>query len=248
MEPVGNIEKQVLRNLGLFNLESLESFELETYNIYTSSKTKTTTCQVLHECGIHSIFLPGSEVPSCFSSRNKGDSISFDVPPGRGCRLTSLSLCVINCLKEQVVSEVDDYSIDVDNKTMGLKLNYEPAIRVIRRDSGDEDMLWLSSWKLGDQMKLREGDQVRVSVYMRGYDIKECSVKLIYEEEGDAQVRSSPHYWSSRPSFQVSPYHRETPTYFLNNRPVVVDFDHSTVLPNITFQGSYFDFEQTLAL
>ncbi|KAF2323125.1 hypothetical protein GH714_033549 [Hevea brasiliensis] len=55
--------------MGLFDLESLKGIEVEMSNALACTEMKT-SIQVLHECGIFSIFLPGSRVPEWFRPKN----------------------------------------------------------------------------------------------------------------------------------------------------------------------------------
>ena len=51
--------------------------------------------QGLYECGIFSIFLPGSKVPGWFSHQILGSSMSFDLPPLLNHKIQGLFLCVV---------------------------------------------------------------------------------------------------------------------------------------------------------
>ncbi|CAL5399034.1 unnamed protein product [Camellia sinensis] len=151
LEPIGNFYSEMIQSLGLAQLESMGSFEVELFNNLTLTKTKTPVLQGLYECGIYSIFLPRNEVPGWFSIKNTGSSISFNVPSPPSVKVRGLNVCVSYALNSDYMKSKWMYEcIRVNNKTKGLKWTYWPAFTGIA-DEG-RDMIWLSDWKIADQL------------------------------------------------------------------------------------------------
>ncbi|KAI5338874.1 hypothetical protein L3X38_018146 [Prunus dulcis] len=63
--PLRSVDIEMIKDIGLFNLESIGSTEVEMLN-YLTCTTRKGPLQGLDECGIFSIFLPGSEVPDWY--------------------------------------------------------------------------------------------------------------------------------------------------------------------------------------
>ncbi|KAF2298543.1 hypothetical protein GH714_024055 [Hevea brasiliensis] len=149
LEPISILDIEMANKLGLFNLEFTENIEVEMFSVMTMT-SRTAPPQVLHECGICSIFLPGSELPGWYNPQLEGSSISFTVPHPM-----------------------------VWNKTKDLRWTYSPTFYGIPET--EEIMLWLSHWKLGDQ--LEGGDELNVSVVMStGYQVKKFGIHLVCEQ------------------------------------------------------------------
>ncbi|KAI5322078.1 hypothetical protein L3X38_031150 [Prunus dulcis] len=114
--------------------------------------------QVLYEYGIISTFLPVNVVPGQFSHKNRGScSISFTVP------CSNLRIRGLNIFSVYTVNNGDldpGYSCDkispivtkVHNKSMGMKWIYDPSL-IDFPDLG-EDMIFLSHWSLGNELKV----------------------------------------------------------------------------------------------
>ncbi|PQP97272.1 inactive disease resistance protein RPS4-like [Prunus yedoensis var. nudiflora] len=86
----------MIKDIGLFNLESIGSIEVEMFNHLTRTRRKG-PLQGLDECGIFSIFLPGSEVPNWFYYKSSmGNSeLSITIPPHRNLKIRGLNACVV---------------------------------------------------------------------------------------------------------------------------------------------------------
>ncbi|KAF2323128.1 hypothetical protein GH714_033575 [Hevea brasiliensis] len=135
--------------------------------------------RVLHECGIFSIFLPGSRVPEWFRPKSESPSISFDIQPVPGHKIKGLSLCILY-MNLGDGGYIDDNCAKINNKTKAVKWTYSPTFYGIPEVS--QDMLWLSHWTFGDQ--LEAGDEVHVIAEMAsGLHVKECGIRLIYEKK-----------------------------------------------------------------
>ncbi|CAL5378192.1 unnamed protein product [Camellia sinensis] len=196
LKPIGSIDTEMTNGMGLL-MESAENIVVQMANSMTRT-TRKQTLQGLYECGIFSVFLPGSKVPGWFSHQSTGSSISFELLPLLNRKIQGMNLCVVYALCESRNYDYepiknnfkpqDDgfdsfhnmhYAI-ITNKTKGIKWTYSPTFYGI--PEGNEDMLWLSHWNFGNQ--LEGGDEVNVSVFMaKSFLPKECGINLVYEEE-----------------------------------------------------------------
>ncbi|XP_057497448.1 disease resistance protein RPV1-like [Actinidia eriantha] len=227
IEPLGEVDTEMINILGLPDLASLENIEVDFANstlglFYTetrpiqhdrhhvqSLKVIFSMAQGLHEYGLFSTFFPGREVPSWFSHRSTGSSLSFTVRSLPNLRVRGINVCSVYAFCD----EERDYKLPhplfarISNKSKGLKWIYGPSCLGVPED--DEVMIWLSHWKLGNQLDC--GDEVSVSIFMDvGFEVKECGIKLVYEQEN-----------TSNPSQKgvidgdLSDYEVMTGTYFL---------------------------------
>ncbi|KAL6129012.1 hypothetical protein ACLB2K_072365 [Fragaria x ananassa] len=106
-----------------------------------------------------------NEVPGQFSHRMEGSSSTISstvhIPLLPNLKIRGLNIFT-------VYTNSRNYSLagalvtEINNKSKGLKWVYQPSCYGIPND--DEDMIWLSHWKLGNQ--LEAGDEVTVSVVM----------------------------------------------------------------------------------
>ncbi|XWS39343.1 hypothetical protein CRYUN_Cryun18bG0043900 [Craigia yunnanensis] len=76
LEPIENFETEEIKSL--YKMESIDCNKVQLYNYLTDTKTVVTP-QVIHECGITSTFIPGSEVPIWFEHRTKEPQIAFSL-------------------------------------------------------------------------------------------------------------------------------------------------------------------------
>ncbi|KAJ9185898.1 hypothetical protein P3X46_005476 [Hevea brasiliensis] len=178
LEPISILDIEMANKLGLFNLEFTENIEVEMFSVMTMT-SRTAPPQVLHECGICSIFLPGSELPGWYNPQREGSSISFTVPPPHGHKIRGLNICTVYACNNLRNGFGDHHCTKVWNKTKDLRWTYSPTFYGIPET--EEIMLWLSHWKLGDQ--LEGGDELNVSVVMStGYQVKKFGIHLVCEQ------------------------------------------------------------------
>ncbi|KAL6275921.1 hypothetical protein ACE6H2_019522 [Prunus campanulata] len=232
--PIARCDAETIKLLGLCNLKfkgitirmlfpSRNSIVGEVYKYHI---------QVLYEYGIISTFLPGNVVPGQFSHKNRGScSISFTVPCSNA-RIRGLNIFSVYTSYD---GDLDPgYSCDkispivtkVHNKSTGMKWIYDPSL-IGFPDLG-EDMIFLSHWSLGNELK--GGDQVIVSMFMRSsFQGNEWGIQLVHEQHQDQEkmmimiaqkddnaVPSFPFVVFGRlPEFEMLPR-----TYFLSNGPL----------------------------
>ncbi|KAG8648176.1 disease resistance protein RUN1 isoform X3 [Manihot esculenta] len=179
LEPIGILDVEIGNKLGLFNWDFMENIKVEMFSVMTKT-SRTAPPQVLLECGICSIFLPGSEVPDWYNPQLGGSPISFTVPLSRGHKIHGLNVCTVYACNNLRNGSGDHHCTKVWNKTKDLKWTYSPTFYGIPETI--ESMLWLSHWKLGDLLEV--GDELNVSVVMpTGYHVQKLGIHLVYERE-----------------------------------------------------------------
>ncbi|KAJ4843587.1 hypothetical protein Tsubulata_040741 [Turnera subulata] len=186
LEPLRETSSKILCDMGLCDLESLESIKVEMFNPWSFTKWET-TIQELHEHGIRSIFLPGSRIPGWFSHQSKESKISFHVPQVTGHKSFTMCLCILyggNDVKHSPASEI---CVTILNKTKYLVCPYIPTFYAV--PNAKEEILWLSHWCLGN--RIESGDEVCVTVdWLYSFNIKECGSRLIIEEQEEKDSAS----------------------------------------------------------
>ncbi|GMP63266.1 hypothetical protein CsSME_00025018 [Camellia sinensis var. sinensis] len=221
--PIKNINAEMFNNMGWFNLEAMGKVEVTLFNVMTIRTVKV-PLQGLYEFIIFNTFLPGNEVPSWFSNKSTGSSICLNVPSLPNLKIRGLNVCVVY---EQTYAKSDDRRneywdnifIRTSNKTKGFKWIYSPTFVGLPKDN--EHMIWLSHWKIGNQ--LEGGDEVDVTVFLWAYmKLKEFGIQVVYEQEENNTQQGDLY-----PSFHnvvnedLSAYQVSTGMYFLCHH----DFD-----------------------
>ncbi|KAH7846425.1 hypothetical protein Vadar_013959 [Vaccinium darrowii] len=184
LQPIGNVDEEIINEMGLSSeLENMGSLEVKLRNpLYDAfGSIKKGTLQVLYECGICNIFLPRSEVPAswCSSNEGMGSSITFNVPSLPNLKIQALKIYVVFDSIKILYCFIKEYDyITLNNVTKGVKWAYSPLFRCIPRYG----MVWLSHWKIGNQLILEAGDEVNVSASKTDFLVKEIGVHVVYEE------------------------------------------------------------------
>ncbi|PRQ57446.1 putative winged helix-turn-helix DNA-binding domain, toll-like receptor [Rosa chinensis] len=187
LKPIGTVDVEMIRLLGLSNLESMEPILLHIPDANSPSEGESMEpirIQGLHEYGIFSTFFPGNgnEVPGQFSHTSKGcSSISYPVPILFNHKIRGFNIYSVYAWTTDVTTVLPPLIIEVNNKSTGLKWIYVPSCYGIPSDG--KDMIWLSHWSLGNQFK--GGDVITVSVFTpdNWLQVKEFGVQVVHEEE-----------------------------------------------------------------
>ncbi|GFY92117.1 disease resistance protein (TIR-NBS-LRR class) family [Actinidia rufa] len=167
LEPIGNIDSEMINNLSLTELDSMGMLEVELFSNLVVGRIikKAPTLQVLYECGIYSIFLPGSEIPGWFDKKSRGSSMSFTVPSIPHLKFRGLNICVVYTRAMDFdQAEWSCECMKISNKTKGLKWAYCPIYKGMAYE--DKDVIWLSDWKMIVNQLMEGGDEVNVYVNM----------------------------------------------------------------------------------
>lgn len=198
---------------------------------------------MLSECGIFSIFLNGSKIPDWFSYRSMGKSVlSIIVPSHAFLRIRGLNACVVYARRPDIgCSAKLQNLLKVSNETKGLMWTYSPITIGVPKEN--EDMLWLSHWRFGED-ELGGGDEVRVSVEFGnelGLNLnlwtKEFGIQLVYEQES-SEGREQHNVIAEDVSVSSSRYQLWTGKYFLCNN---LNRAHKTQLSRTQENPSHLD-------
>ncbi|KAL7207577.1 hypothetical protein ACSBR1_029511 [Camellia fascicularis] len=186
LEPIGNIDMNILNFLGLSSFGSNGSTTVTLSKFSTRKKLPLQGC---HEQHIFYAYLPGSKIPAWFSLKNTGSSISVTVPPN--FRIQALSVCSMYALlcnnPRHHTYNFCAHTI-ISNTTKRLIWSHSPQVFGI--PEADEDMMWLSYWKFENQ--LGGGDELNISVVGdKSFQVKEVGVHLVYKEQEEKSSQST---------------------------------------------------------
>lgn len=148
--------------------------------------------QGLYECGIFSLFFPGSKIPDGFNYRSTGNLMLCILPSVPNLKIRGFNACVVYTRKPDMglLGLDSEHFLEVGNETKGLKWIYCPVTIGLPKEN--EDMLWLSHW-LFENGELEGGEEVLVSIPNQHYFwTKEMGIQLVYEQENkDKGVQSN---------------------------------------------------------
>ena len=102
--------------------------------------------QVLHECGITSTFIPGSEVPIWFEHRTKGPQIAFSLwtPSHPGEKISWFNICIVFSTVSDKIFEFQP-GLFIFNETKEIRRVYFSSFIGIP-ETNNNTMLWLIHW------------------------------------------------------------------------------------------------------
>ncbi|XP_065873142.1 disease resistance protein RPV1-like [Euphorbia lathyris] len=168
--------------------------------------TKTNTIcplQTLSERGRYNIFIPGNEIPTWFSHRNEGDTVSFIVPRlDSGFKIIGIVTCATYAWRKSSDSCYFAPHITISNNSKMYDWIYDPYVTFLSSEV-EQDMNWLCywifndlkdesedldmSWRFKDEME--EGDEVEFSTDLGfGINVKNCGIHLLSESDDLAMV------------------------------------------------------------
>ncbi|CAL9006543.1 unnamed protein product, partial [Prunus brigantina] len=185
LEPIGRVDVDMINLLGLCNLESMAPIWIrKPYN--SQIVAELSPVQGLYERGIFSTFFAGNEVPGQFIHKTEGSSLSFAVPfnvfKGEAYRRGVFSLKVFSVYTKRANDSPwalpGPMVTRVTNKSKDIKLIYAPSHCGIPAEG--EEMIWLSHWKLEEEVHIDVGDKMVVSVIMEPWlQVKEFGIQLV---------------------------------------------------------------------
>ncbi|XAR49180.1 hypothetical protein NMG60_11032281 [Bertholletia excelsa] len=146
---------------------------------------KPTITKRFEESRVFRTYIWGGKVPNWFNFQNRGESISFTVPPNLDSRIQGLTVCFVYAWLSKITSSLPfDLHIGVANKTKGIMWKTEAWIIGMQEKEEDEDITMLNYWKL-DGDELTAGDELVVSVFIVDKLIvaKEIGIRLLYEAQ-----------------------------------------------------------------
>ncbi|XWS57346.1 hypothetical protein CRYUN_Cryun09bG0166600 [Craigia yunnanensis] len=191
IEPIENFETEEIKSL--FNMDSLDNNKVQLYNYLTDTKIFVTP-QVVHECGITSTFVSGSEVPIWFEHRTKGHQIAFSLPTSShpGEKIGWFNLCIVFSLVSDQIFEILPRLI-IFNETKEIRRIYFSSFIGIPK-TNNNTMLWLIRWPAMD-FQLEGGNSMSCTVVPFQLDVREfgitCGLKKGIRSESDFG-----HYYS----------------------------------------------------
>ena len=131
--------------------------------------------QVIHECGITSTFILGSEVPIWFEHRSKGSQITFSLPalshPDE--KISWFNLCIVFSLDSDKFFEFLP-SLLIFIETKEITRSYFSSFIGIPETNNDT-MLWLIHWPAMD-FQLEGGNSLSCTVMTLDLNIREIGV------------------------------------------------------------------------
>ncbi|PSS24525.1 TMV resistance protein like [Actinidia chinensis var. chinensis] len=223
LEPIGNIDLEMINNLSLTELDSMGMLEVELFsNLAGRIIKRAPTLQVLYECGIYSIFLPGSEIPGWFDKKSRGSSMSFTVPSLPHLKFRGLNICVV--YTRAIDFDQAEWSCEcmkISNKTKGLKWAYCPIYKGMAYE--DKDVIWLSDWKMIVNQLMEGGDEVNVYVNMAQlFQVKEFGIRILYDDQEEEEgTQNNTSYTCHQNVIDLSVYRMKESEYMLNNHDTI---------------------------
>ncbi|VVA19478.1 PREDICTED: TMV resistance [Prunus dulcis] len=179
LEPIGRVDVDMINLLGLSNLESMVPIWIrKPYN--SQIVAELSPVQGLYERGIFSTFFAGNEVPGQFIHKTKWSSLSFTVPSLDNHRIGGLKVFSVYTKRanDSPWALPGPMITRVTNKSKDIKLIYAPSHCGIPAEG--EDMIWLSHWKLEEEVHVDVGDKLVVSVIMEPWLlVKEFGIQLV---------------------------------------------------------------------
>ncbi|KAM5585625.1 disease resistance protein RUN1-like [Rosa sericea] len=227
LEPLGKVGEEMINLLGLTDLKSEERIRLHTIDEQKVDSGTMYPLQGLYEFGIFHTFLPGNQVPGHYGHKSNGTSISFILPQRPNGRIRGLNVFSVYENSDDVsqviyagVNLPNPIITRVSNKSKGLKWIFGPTYYGIP-DNG-KDMIWLSHWKLENQ--LEGNNKVTVSVFMEPWlRVKQCGVELVYEQKRKSTPNTSDPYSCVIGTDFSEEQEVMLGTYFLCPRPASMD-------------------------
>ncbi|BFG21537.1 hypothetical protein CerSpe_078110 [Prunus speciosa] len=177
--------------LGLCNLESMAPIRIQNPFCY-AIEVHRSPVQGLYEHGIFTTFFAGNEVPGQFSHKSTKSPISFTVPSNHSIQGLKVFVVYTKLYTNDSARSLPGPLVTrVRNKSKGLKWIYCPTFCGIPGEG--EDVIWLSLWKLEEQVHLEGGDELVVSVIMQPWlQVKEFGIQLMQLEENHNMLTVSP--------------------------------------------------------
>ena len=149
--------------------------------------------QVLHECGITSTFIHGSEVPIWFEYRTKGSHIAFSLPTPSHLdeKISWFNLCIVFSLVNDQIFEFLP-RLSIFNETKDIRRVYLSSFIGIPKINNNT-MMWLIRWPAMD-FQLEGGNTLSFSVLSFHLDIREFGITC--ESEKNIRYESDfRHYY-----------------------------------------------------
>nr|KAJ0227734.1 hypothetical protein LSAT_V11C100039170 [Lactuca sativa] len=245
IQPMVTVEEKVLHSLGWTN------FDFHNYRRAGSNSSLKHGIQLFYEFGIFSTKYEEEEMPSWFTNRSVGPSISFTIPSSSPNKLRGINLCSMQRLRGS--DERSPYvfgqfpkepMMTISNITKNRMWIYE------RHKDSTSTMCYilLSHWMFG-MNEMEAGDHVTITVTAPADElVKECGVSLVYDdgqEEGEEDALDYYKSWNHIIGGDLSPFQTETGQYILHNwrflRPGIIlyPYHRKFVTDGPEYQGRF---------
>ncbi|KAL4581137.1 hypothetical protein LXL04_017346 [Taraxacum kok-saghyz] len=224
IQPILDVEEKLLCSLGWTNLDFLNKMRNGTDSSHTGSKTSK--IQMIYEFGIFSTMYKQEEMPSWFTLRSMGPSISFTIPSSSSSpnNLRGLNFCSVHTLilpyayEDEYEDKYDQFPktsmITISNVTKNRMWIYERYL------DGSFQNCWivLSHWMFG-RTEMEGGDHVTITVTDKYNQLtKECGVSLVYDhEEEEEDILGYYKSWNHIIGGDLSHFQTTTGAYILNH-------------------------------
>ncbi|KAM7514915.1 hypothetical protein LguiA_004498 [Lonicera macranthoides] len=232
LEHLVKVEREMLNNLGLFNLELIRNlvvrlaFPLSYCRDPESQgyQTKDLPIQGLNEFGIFNTFLPKTEAPSWCNELNRGSSISFIVPSYPNLWIRGLNVCGVYALSKRKDTWFPfPIFTRISNKTKDLNWMYNPWLHGFPVEDGEE-LAWISHWKFGNE--LESGDEIIISMVTDdSFEVKECGFNIVWVDHREEKETSFNMGHNS------SPHQVKTGVYLLSHHHFPMDYHNHLTAP-----------------
>ena len=183
---------------------------------------------MIYEFGIFSTMYEQEEMPSWFTLRSMGPSISFTIPSSSPNNLRGLNFCSVHTLilpyayEDEYEDKYDQFPhtpmITISNVTKNRMWIYE------RHLDGSFQNCWivLSHWMFG-RTEMEGGDHVTITVTDKYNQLtKECGVSLVYDheenlDEEEEDILGYYKSWNHIIGGDLSHFQTTTGAYILNH-------------------------------
>ncbi|KAL7619245.1 hypothetical protein Lser_V15G02948 [Lactuca serriola] len=222
LQPIVSVGEKALHSLGWKNLDFLNEMRVGTH--FWSKRAQESQIQMYYEFGIFSTIYGGQEMPNWIRRRSKQASISFTIPSSRN-KVRGLNFCCIHKVpfpEKRILFPNEEFRylpmITLHNITKKRTWVYNHYVYKV--NVGGDCQILLSHWMFGmDEME--RGDQITVIAKAEvDQIIKECGVKLVYDDGSTNEDEDPLDYyksWNHINGGDLSAFEIIKGAYFLHN-------------------------------
>ncbi|KAJ6951594.1 disease resistance protein RUN1-like [Populus alba x Populus x berolinensis] len=175
LEQLLNFDMEMIYNFGLQKSESTRITQDNTNFVAMTTQGKT-TIQVFQDGGISNIYLRVHEIPDWLCHATGARHACYCVPSSSSFDICGFNICVVYTCSDPRGNFESSSSAKIRIEAKGQILEYTPEIFGV--PEANEDMLWLSHWKLS--CKLEADDSVACSVILPScFQVKKFGIHLV---------------------------------------------------------------------
>ncbi|XP_023763362.1 disease resistance protein RUN1 isoform X1 [Lactuca sativa] len=219
-QAIAQIEDQILCSLGWINLQHVKDqrIRISESSLWSRAKKLPIPVQMFYEFGIFSTCFHGKAVPDWLHHKSKGSSISIAMPSSSMNKsIQGINISFVHTFPG--IGKQSRLKIKVQNVTINRTWIYYGHIFSFRET--DEDMVWLSHWMFGNEIK--NGDEVCVTILENklygGVMVRECAIGPVYTNKDNNEEDPLSYYksWKHIIGGDLSDFQVASGEYFLNN-------------------------------